>query len=131
MRVAVFGTFDKLHPGHLAMLREARLLGDELTAIVARDEVVSRLKGRMPSQALDQRLGVLKESGLVDEAVPGDEGDGEYQVIDQIKPDVVAFGYDQQEFRENFLKFLKRTGKKVSIVDLHPFEPNKYKSSLV
>ena len=128
-RVLVFGTFDGLHEGHRAMLREARAHGDELIAVVALDATVERLKGKLPKRSLVERVRALEESGLVQQAIPGDEREGEYTVFDRVQPQIVAFGYDQNAFRENFLKFLTETGKTVRIVTLSPFSPETYKSS--
>ncbi len=48
-RVVCAGTFVHLHPGHLAFLKQAKALGDELVVIAARDETVSRIKGFTPT----------------------------------------------------------------------------------
>lgn len=44
-RVFVNGTFDVLHPGHLALLEWAREQGDSLTVGIDSDQRVSELKG--------------------------------------------------------------------------------------
>ncbi len=129
--VLVFGSFDGLHPGHLAMLGEAKMQGDKLVAALAPDGVIQRIKGRKPKKSFDDRLATLESSGLVNEVVASDETDGSYEILGRVKPDVVAFGYDQDAFRENFLKFLERTGKTVAVMTLSSFEPEKYKSSKI
>lgn len=129
--VLVFGSFDGIHPGHKAMLKEARRHGDRLIAAVAPDNVIERLKGRFPQQLFEERCDALTATGLVDQITASDKTEGMYNVITRIKPDVVAFGYDQDALRENFLKFLEKTGKQVKVVTLSPFEPEKYKSSKI
>lgn len=44
-RVVVNGTFDILHPGHVALLNYARDLGDHLTVAIDTDRRVKELKG--------------------------------------------------------------------------------------
>ncbi|HTD81915.1 MAG TPA: adenylyltransferase/cytidyltransferase family protein, partial [Thermoplasmata archaeon] len=44
VRVMATGVFDLLHPGHVAFLREAKALGDELVVVVARDSTAKRFK---------------------------------------------------------------------------------------
>jgi cytidyltransferase-like protein len=46
IRVMVFGTFDYLHAGHENLFIQARELGDEIVAIIARDKtsVISKAK---------------------------------------------------------------------------------------
>jgi len=129
--VLVFGSFDGLHPGHEAMLKEARRHGDRLVAAVAPDNVIERIKGRFPRHLFEERQDALIASGLVDQIATSDKENGTYNILNRVHPDVVAFGYDQTELRENFLKFLEKTGRKVALVTLSPFEPEKYKSSKI
>lgn len=58
--VMVFGVFDRLHPGHLDFLRQAREYGDELIAVVARDQAVMELKHKQPFHSEAQRLAVVQ-----------------------------------------------------------------------
>lgn len=44
-KVIVNGTFDILHPGHLAMLNYAKSLGDYLIVAIDTDQRVKQLKG--------------------------------------------------------------------------------------
>jgi D-beta-D-heptose 7-phosphate kinase/D-beta-D-heptose 1-phosphate adenosyltransferase len=129
--VLVFGSFDGLHPGHEAMLREARGHGERVVAALAPDNVIERLKGRFPKHAFEERQDALLASKLVDEVATSDKEEGVYRILNRVHPDVVAFGYDQDALRENFLKFLEKTGKKMPTVTLSPFEPDKYKSSKI
>lgn len=129
--VLVFGSFDGLHAGHDAMLKEARRHGDRVIAALAADNVIERLKGRLPKRLFEERLDELTATGLVDEVVMSDKDEGSYRVVGKVGPDIVAFGYDQHELKENFLKFLEKTGKSIKVVTLSPFEPDKYKSSII
>lgn len=100
IRVLATGTFDLLHPGHVTYLKECKALGDELYVIVARDSMI-RHKPK-PVIPEDQRVEMINAFKVVDKALLGSEEDI-FAPIMEIKPDVVALGYDQH-FDENELK---------------------------
>lgn len=54
MKIVVNGTFDIIHPGHLALLNYARSLGDFLIVAIDSDERVRQLKG--PSRPINNQL---------------------------------------------------------------------------
>ncbi|HTT35295.1 MAG TPA: adenylyltransferase/cytidyltransferase family protein [Thermoplasmata archaeon] len=93
VRVMATGVFDLLHPGHLYFLQEARKLGDELVVVVARDQTARRLKREpyLPELMRRQMVEALKP---VDRAVLGSSNDI-YQTVVDLKPAVIALGYDQ------------------------------------
>ncbi|MCX6695356.1 MAG: FAD synthase [Candidatus Altiarchaeota archaeon] len=114
MRVVVAtGVFDIIHPGHVLYLEEARKLGDKLVVIVARDEHVRMRKGRQPIPE-EQRLLVVKSLKPVDDAVLGDLDDLMKPIVD-IKPDVIALGYDQ-DIDEKELEKISGLGFKPKVV---------------
>lgn len=100
------GTFDLLHMGHIYYLKEAKKLGDELFVVVARDSTVRKLKHE-PVTPEEMRIGLIRELKMVDEAVLGNEGDM-YAVLKEIKPDIIALGYDQIHDEEKIRKELKK-----------------------
>ena len=51
-KVMVFGTFDYLHEGHKDFFRQAKQYGDELVVVVARDETVKQIKGKLQAFSL-------------------------------------------------------------------------------
>jgi FAD synthetase len=87
------GTFDLIHMGHIYYLREAKKLGDKLVTVVARDSTVRKMKHE-PVTPEDMRLGIIKELKMVDKAILGHEDDI-YATVEEIKPDIIALGYDQ------------------------------------
>ena len=128
-RVLVFGTFDIFHEGHRDFLRQARKYGDFLCALVARDATVVEVKGMPPQNDEQIRLAVLKNSGLVDEAMLGNLDD-KYEAIKKYAPDVICLGYDQKYFIENLRGKLDEFGlQNTKIIKLKPYHPEKYKSS--
>jgi cytidyltransferase-like protein len=92
--VLVFGTFDILHPGHLAFLKEARRKGDYLIVVVTRDERVLAQKGRKPYFKEKERLAMVKEIKGVNAAMLGDSGK-KWGVVRKLKPAVICVGYDR------------------------------------
>lgn len=126
----IFGTFDLLHYGHEDAIRQARLLGNYLIAVVARDETVRKLKGFTPHHGEKDRIKNLKKLGLIDKVVLGNLGD-KYTIIKDCKPDVIALGYDQFAFTFRLEKFLIDECLPAEIHRLKAFQPHLYKSSLL
>ena len=109
-RVMVFGVFDRLHPGHLDFLRQAREHGDELIAVVARDAMVMELKNRMPVHSEGERMRMVGKVPEVTLAVLGDEVTGSYGVIVAHQPDVICVGYDQQGLADDLQRWIRDGG---------------------
>ena len=128
--VMCFGTFDGLHPGHEDYFRQAKEHGETLIVIVARDTTVLDVKGNLPERNEQDRLMVIMDHPLVDEARLGYPGD-KYRIIEEINPDILCLGYDQEAFTENLDAELARRGLSATIQRLEPFFPDQYKSSLL
>ncbi|WP_340818620.1 adenylyltransferase/cytidyltransferase family protein [Methanolobus sp. WCC4] len=92
VRVLATGTFDLLHPGHILYLSEAKKMGDELYVIVARQSMI-RHKPE-PIIPDEQRLEMVSSLKVVDKALLGSESDI-FEPIMEIRPDIIALGYDQ------------------------------------
>ncbi|KAA0002584.1 MAG: FAD synthase [Thermoplasmata archaeon] len=92
-RVMATGVFDLLHIGHLHYLKEAKKLGDELVVVIATDETVRKRKHNpiMPQEMRRELVEALKP---VDRAVIGYTDDF-LRIVEEIKPDIIALGYDQ------------------------------------
>jgi len=112
--VVATGVFDIIHPGHVLYLEEAGKLGDHLVVIVARDENVRKKKGRQPIPE-EQRLLVVKSLKPVDDAVLGDLDDLMKPVL-EIRPDVIALGYDQDFDVKELERKLAEAGSKAQVV---------------
>ncbi|KAF0180316.1 MAG: cytidyltransferase-related enzyme [Nitrospirae bacterium] len=125
-KVVCAGTFDHFHPGHLDFLRQAKSLGDELTVIIARDETVLRIKGFCPTDSTELRYRHVLESGIADSVVMGRHGEDMFAILDELTPHVLALGYDQRVSEEK----VKARCPWCSVVRLHPFHPDKFKSSI-
>jgi len=106
-RILATGTFDLLHPGHVYFLNRARSLGDELYVIVARDSnITHKLKPIVPEE---QRLEMVSALGMVNFALLGSENDI-FEPLIEIRPDIVALGYDQHFDIEELESELKKRG---------------------
>src|SRR5439155_1741679 len=114
------GVFDLLHPGHLYFLREARKLGDELWVVVARDRTARRFKHE-PITPEDSRLQLVEALKPVDRAVLGHEGNI-YDILDEIRPDVIAIGFDQVHDEDRILEECRKRGLSTKVVRLPKFE---------
>ena len=118
--VMASGTFDLLHMGHIFYLKEAKKLGDELIVVVARDETVKKLKHE-PITSEQLRLNLIKELEVVDRAYLG-EKDDMYAIVEEIKPDIIALGFDQIHNKKQILEELNKRKIKTKIVRLQKFE---------
>jgi len=116
VKVMATGTFDLLHMGHIYYLREAKKLGDKLVVVVARDSTVRKLKHE-PVTPEKMRLDLIRELKVVDEAVLGHEDDM-YAIVEEIKPDIIALGYDQIHDEEKIKHELKKRKLGVHVVRL-------------
>lgn len=67
-KVVVNGTFDVIHPGHLALLNYAKSLGDVLIVAIDSDSRVSELKGPLrPINPQYERKLLLENLRAVDQ----------------------------------------------------------------
>jgi len=66
--VLAHGCFDRLHPGHIKHLQEARKLGDRLGVSVTDDKFVRKGPGR-PVFTTEQRVESLQALECVDEVI--------------------------------------------------------------
>ena len=93
MRVLVFGTFDRLHPGHRFLLAEASQRG-ELTVVIARDVTVTRIKGHAPHQNESERLRSVQQAFPLAHVILGHATDY-LDSVRTVQPELIIMGYDQ------------------------------------
>jgi len=114
------GTFDLLHMGHIYYLREAKKLGDFLMVVVATDSTVRKLK-HDPITLQESRVNLIKELKMVDEVYLGYDDDM-YKIVQEIKPDIIALGFDQIHNEAAIKNELKKRKLKVKLVRLPKYE---------
>jgi FAD synthetase len=119
-RVMASGVFDILHTGHLHYLEKAKSIGDELVVVVATDRTVRRMKHE-PITHEKMRVELVNALKPVDRAVLGKEGDM-FQTVEEIRPDIIALGYDQKFDEAELTKRLAERGLKIKIVRLTRYE---------
>jgi len=130
--VLASGVFDLLHIGHVRFLEDAKKAGGanaKLVVIIAKDTTVERIKGRKPIMSEDQRLALVESLKVVDEAVMGYEGLDIGEVIDKIKPDVIALGWDQEEMENQVKAYAKAHKEAVKLVRIGKYAQNALDSS--
>jgi len=130
-RVVVFGVFDGVHDGHREFFSQAREFADRLIVIVGRDGAAFRLKDQKPQYSEAERLDLVAHEHWVTAAVLGDEELSTYTVLEELDPDVICLGYDQQAIREDLQMWMDRTGKLIPMHYMKPYKPHRFHSSLL
>lgn len=93
--VAVSGGFDPIHPGHIAMMQEAKKLGDKLVVIINGDEFLKAKKG-YAFMKLEDRVKVVEALGCVDMVYPAIDTDSTVcRSLEALRPDIFANGGDR------------------------------------
>ncbi len=128
--VMIFGTFDYLHAGHENLFKQAKELGDEIIAVVARDKTVRNIKNEDPENNEKTRLQTLKDTGWANLVILGNAKD-KTKVIKDYRPDIIALGYDQFAFTYRLEKLLMELKLDAKIIRLNPYHPEIYKSSIM
>ncbi|MDR7112496.1 D-beta-D-heptose 7-phosphate kinase/D-beta-D-heptose 1-phosphate adenosyltransferase [Microbacterium trichothecenolyticum] len=112
------GVFDLLHAGHVALLKEAKSLGDVLVVGLNSDASTARLKGpTRPLQPQTDRMAVLDAVRYVD-FVTVFEQDTPRELISAIQPDVIVKGSDYRPDQVVGGDDAKAWGGRVHIVNL-------------
>jgi FAD synthetase len=109
------GVFDILHLGHLHYLEESKKLGDELVVVIATDTTVRKRKHE-PITPEKMRCELVASLKPVDKAVLGREGGDIFEIVKDLRPDIITLGYDQPFDQQNLEKELAKRGLKVKVV---------------
>jgi FAD synthetase len=120
VKVMATGTFDILHLGHIYFLKEAKKLGDTLAVVVATDSTVRKLKHE-PINTEQIRLDLIKELKIVDQAYLGHEKNI-YEILKEIKPDIITLGYDQLHDEKIIEKELKKRNINAKVIRLKEYK---------
>jgi FAD synthetase len=98
-RVLAAGKFDILHLGHLAYLEQAKDLAGrdgELVVVIALDKTIEKERGAPPVFPQEQRRRLVESLDVVDKAVLGYDTSDHTVIVADIRPDIIALGYDQK-----------------------------------
>jgi FAD synthetase len=132
--VLASGVFDLLHLGHVRFLEEAKRTGGpnaELIVIVARDGTAERRKGTRPIVPEGQRCALVASLKVVDKAILGYEDFSMGKVIEKVKPDIIALGYDSHasSLEQTVRDLVKEKGLKIKVVKIGHFREDELDSS--
>ena len=110
VRVMAVGVFDLLHAGHLHYVEQAKSLGDELIVVVAHDDTVRKQKHEpVTNQELRRRM--VEGLKPVDKAIVGNPpSEPIFDILNIVKPDIIAIGYDQKHSRDSIKSGLDNNG---------------------
>ena len=111
------GVFDIIHPGHIHTLTAAKALGDVLVVAIATDKTAQKMKKMKPLHNQELRCELVSSLSMVDEAIVGHEEDI-FETVKQVKPDIIALGYDQIHQEKFISDGCKRISLDVEIVRL-------------
>ena len=90
-KVLVGGCFNTIHPGHIYFLESAKKLGDELIVVLANDD-----NNKKPYAVLaEERKKMIEKLNIADKVFIGDS-DSKAKIVETLKPDIIALGYDQK-----------------------------------
>ncbi|NVN97212.1 adenylyltransferase/cytidyltransferase family protein [Candidatus Nomurabacteria bacterium] len=131
-KILIFGVFDGIHDGHRYFINEARTHGDQLVAVVARDSVVEKLKGKLPEETEVERIEDLLKVPEIDLVLLGDRELGTYNVLKEVRPDIIFLGYDQKALEKDLIKKIK-SGElnEMKIVICTSHKPDELHSSII
>jgi D-beta-D-heptose 7-phosphate kinase/D-beta-D-heptose 1-phosphate adenosyltransferase len=122
------GCFDLLHPGHVLYLQDTKKLGDYLILAINTDNSVHKLKGETrPIYSEDERAEILSGLACVDFVCLFDE-DTPYEIINYLKPDILAKGGDYSLDTIVGRDIVESNGGKVVVI---PFVENKSTTNIV
>ncbi len=124
-RVLAAGKFDILHLGHIAYLEQAKKLAGsdgELVVVIARDSTIVRERGAPPVFPAEQRRKIVESLKMVDRAIIGHETNDQSVIVTEIKPDIIALGYDQRADIEGLNRTFRERGMNTQIVRLEKRE---------
>ena len=108
------GVFDLFHIGHLNILKNAKSQCDYLIVGISTDEVIERKKGKKPVIPFKERIEIIKNLKIVDEAVKQDKID-ELEDLKKYKYNIIFKGSDWKGI-EKWIKLeeeFKKLGVKV------------------
>ena len=130
--VLATGVFDLLHIGHVRFLAGAKRRGGpgaRLVVVVARDRTVLNRKGRRPILPEHQRRELVASLRAVDSAILGHQSLDMLGILNEVRPDIICVGYDQQEIKKAVKNIIKTAGLHIPVVQIPKFGPDGLNSS--
>jgi len=126
LKVLTFGNFDFIHPGHIHYLNFAKTKGEKLYTVVASDELSEKIKNRKNIFNQNQRVKQVEKLKIADKVLKG-SSHNPFQILIEIKPDIIVLGYDQKAPIQKIKTLLPKT----QIIRASKFKSHAFKSSLI
>ncbi|MBI1663404.1 MAG: FAD synthase [Nitrosopumilus sp.] len=123
------GVFDIIHPGHIHTLNAAKTLGDVLVVVVATDNTAIKMKKREPLHSQEQRKELVNSLSMVDLCLIGQEDDI-FKTVNNVKPQIIALGYDQAHQEKFITDGCKRINLDVEVARLQSPIPDSSSSKI-
>jgi FAD synthetase len=122
-KIATFGVFDIIHSGHIKFLENCKRVAkdSELIVVVSRDSTVLKEKGKFPVMSEVERRKILESIRSVDKAILGYEGSDKLKIVEEIRPDVIVLGYNQNWDEKKLEDDLKSRKLNVKVVRLERY----------
>jgi FAD synthetase len=120
-RVLAAGKFDILHLGHLAYLEQAKEIAGqdgELIVVIALDKTIEKERGAPPVFPEEQRRKLVESLDVVDKAVLGYDTSDHTVIVTDVRPDIIALGYDQKTDIPSLEKHFQKKNMTTEIVRL-------------
>ncbi len=92
--VITYGTYDLFHHGHIALLRRAKALGDELIVAISTDEFNEREKSKRAVHAYEKRKAIVESVAFVDRVIPETRWEQKREDVTRHQVDVFVMGDD-------------------------------------
>ncbi len=128
MKTLIAGTFDNFHIGHQHYVWSGYTHSSELHIIIARDNTVFKIKGKKPRNSEVKRYErVIYEFTHFEnvEVRLGRADQNFFKTIEEVAPERILLGYDQQFNLENFAN----TFPNILVERAQPYSPEFFKSS--
>ncbi len=122
--VLATGVFDILHPGHLRFLEESKKKGgpgSRLVVVIAKDKTVLKRKGHGPVLPESQRKQIVAALRTVSRAILGREEVDFLGVLEEVRPDIVCVGYDQNDIKASVKRIVTQHRLPIRVVQLPKF----------
>ncbi|MEK7529532.1 MAG: hypothetical protein AAB570_01275 [Patescibacteria group bacterium] len=129
--VMVFGVFDGVSDSDRHVFTEALEFGDEVIAVVARDEIVLESNGHIPEHLFEERKELVSYESEVSLVADGDEEVGSYEPIHEHKPDLILLGYDQDETERDILIWAEEQNCSVVIQRASMYTPEVFTADML
>ncbi len=130
--VLAAGKFDILHLGHLAYLEQCRKLAGEdgeLVVVIALDTTIKSARGALPVFPQEHRRRIVESLEIVNRAVLGYDSSNHSDIVEDIKPDIIALGYDQYTNIDSLEESFRMNGMSTKIVRLEKLSVDGLESS--